>query len=238
MLDAPDMRRRLRALVLTVVAVTGAMGSGQRARAAAAIDDLGLTITPRSASGAVGSEISYTVTVTNRGAGVRNGLTVRPTVSGLATVVSATSEHASFCGHDASCVVGDLAPGARAIVTVTVRPDAEGRAALRATVTQTRSRALAASSTLVAINPPVNLVATALRPHVVLGWNTTSRVATGFEVERALGDAEFRRVATIPRQATSYSDRSARSGRAYRYRVRAMATGVPSAYSNELTVTM
>ena len=231
--------RGLTISVIVALAVTGP-GLPTRVAGATAPDDLGVTLLPRAASAAVGSEASYTVTVANAGRRMRTGIAVHPTLSGDATLVSATSDQGACRGRDVVCVLGDLPPGARAMVTVVVRPRAEGRATLRATVTtaDAPSPGPATSGTLTAINPPVNLVATAFRPHVVLSWTARSRVATGFEIERAFGDAEFHRIGIARRDATTYTDRSALPGRAYRYRVRAVASTVPSAYSNELTVTV
>ena len=99
-----------------------------------------------------------------------------------------------------------------------------------------RELALGVLVALTVIEAPRNLVAIAYRPHVVLSWTMPSGIATGFEIERALGDAEFTRLGTTRRDTTTYTDRSTLPGRAYRYRVRAVAGPARSAYSSELMV--
>jgi hypothetical protein len=91
---------------------------------------------------------------------------------------------------------------------------------------------------LATLDAPRNLVAIAYRPHVVLSWTPRGAGATGFEIERALGDGEFTRLGATRRDTTTYTDRSTMPGRAYRYRVRAVAGQAHSAYSDELMVTV
>ncbi len=86
------------------------------------------------------------------------------------------------------------------------------------------------------ISAPSSLMATAGELSVSLSW-TGNSTASGltYEIERKSGSLAFASVAT--QAGTSYTDNSLVSGTEYTYRVRAVANGENSNYSNEESAT-
>jgi hypothetical protein len=91
----------------------------------------------------------------------------------------------------------------------------------------------------VAVVAPTQLSATVSGRNVALTWNDNSGKETAFFVERAAGAGGFAVVAQRPRDSESFTDANVALG-TYRYRVRAFdaGTGIYSAYSNEVSVTV
>lgn len=67
---------------------------------------------------------------------------------------------------------------------------------------------------------------------VDLSWQDQSDNETGFEIERALQDEEFRILGTTDADITTFSDETVVPGAIYSYRVRAVNEEKKSAYSN------
>lgn len=89
------------------------------------------TATP-TASTPAGSNLTYTLTVTNNGPNPAFGVRVTDTLPAGVTFVSATASQGA-CGG-ASCSLGDMSPGASATVRVVVRPNTAGVITNRANV--------------------------------------------------------------------------------------------------------
>lgn len=88
----------------------------------------------------------------------------------------------------------------------------------------------------VALEAPSDLSVARMKPSVVIRWAHPGRGIIGFQVERATGSGDFVRIGTVAREARTFRDRDARGGVAYTYRVRAVAVGAASAYSNDVIV--
>jgi uncharacterized repeat protein (TIGR01451 family) len=74
-----------------------------------------------------GQNLTYTITVGNNGPLPATGVTVTDTMPGGVTFVSASASQGSCTGTSTvTCTLGNLATGASATVTVTVRPTAAG----------------------------------------------------------------------------------------------------------------
>ena len=85
---------------------------------------------------------------------------------------------------------------------------------------------------------PVNLVASAPSDHqVVLSWTDRSTREKGFRIERAVDGVNFKQIASLAANVTSYSDSGVQHGKTYTYRVRAYNKYGNSAYSNLAVVT-
>lgn len=83
---------------------------------------------------------------------------------------------------------------------------------------------------------PSGLAVLPLGGGALLTWRDNARNEQGFEVERSSG-GEFRRLAWVEFDVVQYQDAELAPGRTYAYRVRAIGTGGPSSYSNEVTWT-
>jgi probable HAF family extracellular repeat protein len=92
---------------------------------------------------------------------------------------------------------------------------------------------------IVAPAAPSALTGTVLsRARVRLTWTDNATNEDGFRIERSLGtQGKFVLLAPVGANATTYTDKTAKAGRVYRYRVRASNTAGPSAWSNTITVT-
>jgi uncharacterized repeat protein (TIGR01451 family) len=100
--------------------------------------DVGVTVNP---GGAVpfGSNLTYTITVTNNGPTTATGVTLTDTLAGGLVLVSATPSQGSCAGAGPiNCPLGTLAGGASATVTVVASAAASGSYANTATVTATQ----------------------------------------------------------------------------------------------------
>ncbi|MBI5655324.1 MAG: hypothetical protein HZC44_00260, partial [Geobacter sp.] len=99
----------------------------------------------------------------------------------------------------------------------------------------------AVSATTPSQGSPSNLSGTATTTSASLAWADNTVDETGFKIERCQGSecSSFAQIALTAANAVSYTDATACSGLAYRYRVRATSTAVPydTPYSNEVEVT-
>ncbi|MFG2985674.1 calcium-binding protein [Streptomyces sp. NPDC048258] len=124
----------------------------------------------------LGDQASYTVTVTNTSTTLSaTGVTLADTVSGAgATLVSATPSQGTCTttSTSANCILGTLAPGASATVTVVVEPTATGSISDTATVSATESDPVPTNNTDTA-NTTVN------NAHgcTILGTSTANNLA-------------------------------------------------------------
>jgi probable HAF family extracellular repeat protein len=76
------------------------------------------------------------------------------------------------------------------------------------------------------------------RSRIRLGWTDNAADETGLRIERSVGTkSPFVLVASLGENATTYTDKTAKAGRVYRYRVRAYNAVGSSAWSNTATVT-
>jgi uncharacterized repeat protein (TIGR01451 family) len=98
--------------------------------------DLSVTKTDAPDPVTVGSNLTYTVTITNNGPDAATGVTLTDTLPGGVTFVSATPSQGS-CNQAAgvvTCNLGSLANGASATVTIVVTPNTPGGISNTATV--------------------------------------------------------------------------------------------------------
>ncbi len=96
-----------------------------------------------------------------------------------------------------------------------------------------------ASATVPDLPPsaPSNLVAKVANTIVTLSWTDNSSNETGFHLERREGATDaWARVALLPVGTTGHQDATVKAGLAYDYRVKAVATGSVSDFSNIASV--
>ncbi len=88
------------------------------------------------ATGAVGSNLTYTITVNNAGPNWAAGVTLSDVLPGNAALISAVPSQGS-CGGTATvtCPLGQMAPGGSATITLTVRATSGGSVSDTASVT-------------------------------------------------------------------------------------------------------
>lgn len=98
------------------------------------------------------------------------------------------------------------------------------------------ARTTAPSPANVTLEPPAGLTVVRYKPHVVIAWTHAARLATGYEIERAIGAGAFRRIGTAGRDARTFRDRTSSPGTTYVYRVRAVGTGVVSPYKAVIVI--
>jgi len=80
---------------------------------------------------------------------------------------------------------------------------------------------------------PANLTATAIsRTQINLAWKDKSNDETGFAIERSLDKLRFTVVATVPANATQFSDTGLTANTLYYYRVRAYNSVGSSSYTS------
>jgi hypothetical protein len=86
---------------------------------------------------------------------------------------------------------------------------------------------------------PTGLTATSASPtSIALTWVRNSSNETGFQIERSDGaNGAFNLIATTAAGATTYSDAGLAANTTYNYRVRAVGSTGPSAYSNVASLT-
>jgi uncharacterized repeat protein (TIGR01451 family) len=98
--------------------------------------DLGIAMVDSPDPAVVGSNLTYTITVTNAGPGIAHGTVVSQNLPGTVQFVSAVPSQgsASYAGGVVTCTLGNLGVGATATITVTVTPLAAGTIFSTATV--------------------------------------------------------------------------------------------------------
>jgi probable HAF family extracellular repeat protein len=69
-----------------------------------------------------------------------------------------------------------------------------------------------------------------------LSWIDNAANETGSRIERSSGSTAFVLLAQVGANASTYTDRTAKAGKVYRYRVRAFNTAGASTWSNTITV--
>jgi uncharacterized repeat protein (TIGR01451 family) len=143
----------------TANAFQGAVGGGSDAfvvkidNATAATADLALGQTDAPDPVLVGSNLTYTITVTNGGPAAATGVRVTDIVLGSTFFVSATPTQGSCTAlsplgeQDVSCTLGSLASGATASVSVVVAPYAAGTITSNASVASNLSDPGSANNT-------------------------------------------------------------------------------------------
>jgi uncharacterized repeat protein (TIGR01451 family) len=97
--------------------------------------DLSITVTDTPDPLVAGSELTYTLTVTNSGPAVATGVKVTDTLPPDVTLVSVTASQGSCSGTGTMvCEIGTLASGSSVTVTLTVKPTQAGGISNTATV--------------------------------------------------------------------------------------------------------
>jgi uncharacterized repeat protein (TIGR01451 family) len=96
----------------------------------------------------VGSEVTYTVKVTNSGPDTANGVELTDNLPSKLDFVSTTPTQGSCKGSNKiTCTLGAIASGAQATVTIKVKPKKAGQYVNSATATAVESDPLAANNT-------------------------------------------------------------------------------------------
>jgi hypothetical protein len=89
------------------------------------------------------------------------------------------------------------------------------------------------------LEAPTNLTATAVsKTSATLQWISHSTTETSFAIERKEGKLGFAQIGSAPQGASTFVDTSGSPFAQYSYRVRALGTGAPSAYSNTASVVL
>jgi hypothetical protein len=99
---------------------------------------------------------------------------------------------------------------------------------------------LAGSQATTTVLAPTSLTATANSAtlEVQLAWVNNAVNATNITIERAGADNVFAEIVTLPSTALTYTNTGLTAGNTYKYRVRAKANAIYSAYSNEVSATI
>lgn len=94
------------------------------------------------------------------------------------------------------------------------------------------------AATVTAPAAPGSLVTSALSSTSVrLTWSDNSNNETGFQIERQTGSGSFVQLPGVGANVTTFTDSTGAANTQYTYRVRAINSGVASAYTNTSTVT-
>jgi uncharacterized repeat protein (TIGR01451 family) len=147
---------------LTVTAISGSLQHTATASlkvVSSTSADLSLTQTASPNPAAVGTSISYRLTVTNNGPASATNVNVTDTLPAGVTFVSSSTTQGSCSGTSTViCNIGTLSNGASAIVTIVVTPTASGQITNTANTSGSEAEPdtsnNAASSTTVVDNPP------------------------------------------------------------------------------------
>lgn len=91
------------------------------------------------------------------------------------------------------------------------------------------------SNVAVPVAPSTLAAAAVSTTGIDLAWQDNSSDEKGFQLERKTGGGAYALLASLPLDATSYSDTGLTPDTAYTYRVNAYNPGGDSAYSNEVT---
>ncbi|MBF4465538.1 M43 family zinc metalloprotease [Flavobacterium sp. LC2016-12] len=99
---------------------------------------------------------------------------------------------------------------------------------------------LAGTQTATTVLAPTSLTATANNTslQVQLTWVNNATNATNIVIERAGTDNVFTEIVTLPNTALTYTNTGLTAGNTYKYKVRAKANTIYSAYSNEVSATI
>lgn len=99
---------------------------------------------------------------------------------------------------------------------------------------------LAGTQTATTVLAPTSLTATANNTslQVQLTWVNNATNATNIVIERAGTDNVFTEIVTLPNAALTYTNTGLTAGNTYKYKVRAKANTIYSAYSNEVSATI
>jgi len=92
------------------------------------------------------------------------------------------------------------------------------------------------SSSSAQLSAPSNLNASIISGGVHLTWTDNSMDETEFQIERRDGGGQFAKASSTVANVVQYDDLQAPTGTLYTYRVRAMAGGTASDYSNEMAI--
>jgi uncharacterized repeat protein (TIGR01451 family) len=174
-----------------------------------------------------GTNVTYSLTVTNKGTVPASGVTLDDPVPATTTFVSATSSAGSCTngGAAVSCALGTVEVGATVTVTIVVVATTAP-----ATVTNTATVASAnhedlnvADNSATAVTsvrnwplPPSGLTATARAGAIILTWTDNSDDETGFIIERRTANGPFKQVKVVPANVTTYTDRVPNGSYVYR----------------------
>ena len=103
--------------------------------------DLAVVVTAAPQPAEVGRPFTYAVIVVNRGPALATGVTVADLLPQAASLVSVTTSQgsATVAGENLTASLGDLPPGAQALITIMLRPGAPGTIRNEASVTSNQA---------------------------------------------------------------------------------------------------
>jgi len=165
------------------------------------------------------------------------GTTVSMTISGTDLMYTPTSVTVSGNGIAPAPTIG--AGSNAAVLRVTFGVSSAASVSSRTVTVATGLGSDTKSFAVVAVRAPeLSGSAGTAAGTVRLSWTDRSAVEDGYRVQRYRGsDSSWETIATLAPNATSYTDTGLRSGRRYKYRVRA-TRGTDSAASNQVNVTV
>lgn len=166
---------------------------------------------------------------------IERGATTSITVTGT-NLVAGGPPAVSVSGGGIGTVT--IAPGASASsVTASVPVMAAAAESTRTLTVTTAIGSDAEALTVVGILAPSDLVARAVSATSIrLTWSDRSQVETSYKVQRLRNDGTWANVATLPANATTYTDSGLRPAKRYTYRVKAI-NATDSAASNRANAT-
>jgi uncharacterized repeat protein (TIGR01451 family) len=122
--------------------------------------DLGVTITPSSASPLVGDPLAFTITAFSGGPAAANNVRVTGTLPGNVRFVGVTGGTISFVGNVYTIVLGQVAANSSASATLIVSPTATGPIQVDATVLSDNLDPIADNNTATSTVNAINLAGT------------------------------------------------------------------------------
>jgi len=180
--------------------------------------DLSITKTDAPDPVSVGSNLIYTITVTNNGPDAATNVTVVDTLTASVSFVSATASQGSCSGTTTvTCNLGGIANGANATVTIAVTPGTAGTLNNTATVSATETdpnaanNSATASTTVAGVDADLAVSVSAIPNPVSVNGTLSYSVqvvnngplnATGVTVTTNLSGSSFNIVSITPSQGS------------------------------------
>ena len=224
--------------MLVLLLLVGTPGAAAAAPTAVPTADLSLTKTDSADPVTVGSNFTYTLTVSNAGPDRATDVVITDTLPSGVTFVSGTGG-CSAVGQTVTCTRANLNSGASASFTLTVTATTAGEWTNTATVAADQADPVsgnntATQTTRIRTGAPGGLTCFADPAGVHLDWNDVAQ-ATSYNVYRRTGTSgAFVLLASTT--ASSHTDATAAVGQSYQYQVTAVSAGGESVASETCTI--
>jgi uncharacterized repeat protein (TIGR01451 family) len=190
--------------------------------------DLGITKVDSADPSQAGSDLTYTLTVTNHGPNPATGVSVTDTPPSGLSASSATASQGSCSGTGpVTCAVGDLASGASATVTIVVRPTEPGTITNTATVAGNQpdpnnANNSASQQTTISARPAARRRVDRRAPAVaVAGVRASGCLRSGFRASVIVRDSS-----ALRRVVVTVDGRTVKRTKSKRFRVAVPARGM------------